>query len=258
MSFRVKNCLTFLGGAIVILAMASYLAWHNLSWVVQNRAFQYVYDQIGSGLNNFVPVTMHSSFGPFPLSSAEKKYLAEGAVTVLTSREAVALAAKRGLYKPLGVTIIANTPGDFAGLSAKGRQRLLLNTTRAAIKLKARIMIDCSSADLARLSKEGQISLSLMKKHQIIRAVIFDGGHHLPSLALNPDLIIAPVFSLSTGKTVITHGYVKDALPLSEVLNLSKKLGLTTTITTVPRWPTIAKTKIAMAKLVDCQLLNCG
>ncbi|MHB8171030.1 MAG: hypothetical protein ACYDG6_05750 [Thermincolia bacterium] len=252
----VKKFFFFLVLALGFAAFVGYLIWLNMSWVVQNQGFLYVYDRVGAGLNTFVPVTIRSSLGPLAISPRDKNHLTQGAVTVLTASEAVTMAAKRDYHRPRGILIIANTPGDFANLSYPMGSQLLLQATLAAVQLNATIMIDCSSADLARLSNQGQNSLALMKKHKIIRGVIFDGGHHLPALALNPDIIIAPIFPQRRGENIIAHGYVKDAIPLDQVLNLCHQLGLTSTVATVPRWPTVAKTKTAMAKLIIKAILN--
>jgi len=240
----------------IVIISVFYLAWQNLSWMVQNSLFQEGYDKLGAFLNSHVEVTIRSPFGTPLLTHNEKSQLIKGQIIVLNARQAINLAQKENNRKPQGILIIANTPGDFFGLDLNQRSELLLQTTLAAIKLNARIIIDCSSADLARMSSQGLASLSMVRKHKIIRVVIFDGGHHLPALALNPDLIIAPVAVKPTGEEMIIHGYVKDALPLKEVMGIANQLGLSTGIATVPRWGTVAKTRTTMAGLAVTSLLK--
>lgn len=102
------------------------------------------------------------------------------------------------------------------------------------------VLVECSGLDSWHSSPEGSQSLSRLRK-QAYRAVIFDGGHHLPTLGLAPDLIIVPVY-----KGYATHGYMRDGIKVSKLQQLLEKSQSPTVLVTVSRWR-LVKTESSLA-----------
>lgn len=104
------------------------------------------------------------------------------------------------------------------------------------------VIVECSAVDAWHTSSQGWIDLKEMHK-QVLRVVVFDGGHHIPTLALQPDLIIVP---LTSGYAA--HGYMDDAVALESLQRLAKRENLTCSIVAVPRWA-LVKTPDSMSRI---------
>ncbi|MBO8158669.1 hypothetical protein [Thermosyntropha sp.] len=91
-------------------------------------------------------------------------------------------------------------------------------------------LVECSAFDSFHTTSEGQILLKNMRD-KAYRVVIFDGGHHLPTLGMNPDIIIMPEI-----KGYTAHSYMHDAIKIKAVLALAEKADLKTVIAVAPRW----------------------
>ncbi|MGE5423209.1 MAG: hypothetical protein ACM3QW_08095, partial [Ignavibacteriales bacterium] len=104
------------------------------------------------------------------------------------------------------------------------------------------VMVECSAVDAWHTSSEGWTDLKEVHK-QVLRVVIFDGGHHIPTLALQPDLIIVP---LTSGYAA--HGYMDDAVALESLQKLATREKLTCSIVAVPRWA-LVKTPASMSRI---------
>lgn len=197
------------------------------------------------------------------LDPAERAAIRSGRVRFLDGREALRLmaaAAKRGrtdkgrpsrgrpalgrrgreflvilnipeVFRTSGGQAARGAPPGWEGLPPGGR---VLAVTQAAIRLGADLMVDCTAADLARLTPDGWRSVQLAKEEGIWRMVVFDGAHHLPSLAADPELLLVPVLAAG-GTPLIAHGYVRDALPLAALRSVLGALGLEPLLVTVPR-----------------------
>lgn len=199
------------------------------------------------------------------LTPAERKAIREGRVRFLDGLEACRLAARP---TPAGapadrqeVLVILNPPGVFrtrgrwsgggAGVSDGERVWAI---TEAAIKLKARLMVDCTNADLARLTPAGWRSVLRAKQAGLWRLVVFDGAHHLPALAADPELLLLPILR-SGREALIIHGYVRDALPLASLQRVLANTGLEPAILTIPRFSLPLKENLPL-RLVALQVLR--
>ncbi|HHW14680.1 MAG TPA: hypothetical protein GXX28_07075, partial [Firmicutes bacterium] len=136
------------------------------------------------------------------------------------------------------VLVVLNTPAVFrtaqeplGGKSDGERVRLI---TKAAIKLGARLMVDCTDADLARLTPAGWESIRAAKRAGLWRMVVFDGAHHLPALAADPEILLLPLLTAG-GQRLIIHGYVRDAVPLPALRRLLVRIGADPALLAIPR-----------------------
>ncbi|MGE5623660.1 MAG: hypothetical protein ACM3UP_01390, partial [Methanocella sp.] len=189
------------------------------------------------------------------LTPGERQAVLAGRVRFLDGNAAVRLAEARptgtstGERKPgrgrdgREVLVILNTPGVFrrgsdggprSGGGAVSDGQRVLAITRAAVRLGARLMVDCTDADLARLTPVGWESLLLAKRAHLWRLVVFDGAHHLPGLAADPEILLLPLLRTG-GMDLIVHGYVRDALPLAGLRQVMQSAERSPLLLTLPR-----------------------
>lgn len=172
------------------------------------------------------------------LTPGERASIRAGRVSFLDGRAAVRLAAayggqppRRGGRSRRELLVVLNTPAVFRSGPDGPR---VLDVTRAAVALGARLMVDCTDADLARLTAPGWESLLLAKRAGLWRLVVFDGAHHLPGLAADPELLLLPLLSAG-GVSLIVHGYVRDALSLAGLRQVMRSAGRSPVLLTLPR-----------------------
>lgn len=170
------------------------------------------------------------------LTPAERGAIRDGRVRFLDGRVALRLADRLGKARPADpgrdpreVLVILNPPAARAGSGER-----VLAITRAAVVLGARLMVDCTDADLARLTPEGRQSVLLAKRAGLWRMVVFDGAHHLPALASDPEILLLPVLTAGREPLVI-HAFVRDALPLALLRRTLAAAGLEPLLLTLPR-----------------------
>lgn len=102
-------------------------------------------------------------------------------------------------------------------------------------------LVECSAFDSFHTTSYGQV-LAADMYNQAYRIVIFDGGHHLPTLGMSPDIIIMPEL-----RGYAAHSYMRDAIKVETVVGLAKETGLKTVIVSVPRWA-LVKDEITLEK----------
>lgn len=92
------------------------------------------------------------------------------------------------------------------------------------------VIVECSAADTWHTSPEGRSYLERLRS-RAYRVVIFDGGHHLPTLGMAPDIIVVPELA---GYAV--HSYMADGMKLAKLRELIAETGSSTMLVSVPRW----------------------
>ena len=111
-------------------------------------------------------------------------------------------------------------------------------------------IIECSELDTWHSTPTGLQYLEEMRP-RAYRAIIFDGGHHLPSLGLSPDIIIIPRLA---GYAV--HSYTLDGVKIATIEKLAHECGIPSVIVTVPRMA-LVKNEIAMGNITSRILNSC-
>lgn len=91
-------------------------------------------------------------------------------------------------------------------------------------------LVECSAFDRWHTTEEGLLYLTRMKG-KTCRVVVFDGGHHLPTLGLEPDILIIPRL-----RGYAAHSYMKDGMKVEKIMALAREAGIPTVIAAVPRW----------------------
>ncbi len=108
------------------------------------------------------------------------------------------------------------------------------------IDKKVKIVIESSGMDAWHSTAEGLTGLETLTS-EALRVVIFDGGHHLPTLGLMPDLLIVPVtFGYAA------HGHTRDAMKIEGLLKILEREEIDCPVVAVPRWG-LVKTSACMS-----------
>jgi len=104
-------------------------------------------------------------------------------------------------------------------------------------------VIQCSGMDCWHTSQEGRIYLHKIYNRGY-RVVVFDGGHHLPTLGLRPDIILVPQMS-----GYLVHSYMKDGMRINKLLQIAQEICSPSVIAVIPRWA-LVKQKDALTGAV--------
>jgi hypothetical protein len=226
---------------------------HNDSKVISSPVFQIVYDRINfllwsfydtervllaNGLDRIMPLQKK-------LSPSEIEKLRKGEYRFLSAGEVLSYDENDDNCEEL--KILVNTPADYEGKNKKEKMEYLTKVLEKADKIGIKIIIDSSVADIERLQNKAYTK-TMETKNRVIRLVIFDGGHHLASLGLEPDLIILPVFSVKRGNYVC-HGYLRDAIELKTILGILENCTDNTIAVCISRLSPSVKTKSTMGKV---------
>ncbi|HPF43066.1 MAG TPA: hypothetical protein PKV15_00050 [Syntrophomonadaceae bacterium] len=91
-------------------------------------------------------------------------------------------------------------------------------------------IVQCSAMDSWHTSETGKAYLMKMYPRGY-RIVVFDGGHHLPTLGLAPDILVVPQMC---GYAV--HSYMQDGMQIKKLKELAADLELSCVIAVLPRW----------------------
>ncbi len=105
----------------------------------------------------------------------------------------------------------------------------------------AQAIVECSGLDTWHSSAAGLRYLTRINR-KAYRVVIFDGGHHLPTLGMNPDIIIIPEF-----RGYAAHGYMQDGIKVAAVLDMLKASHMPAVVATVPRFR-LVKTEDSLSR----------
>jgi len=251
---------------LFLFSLFSLLLLQNPKFIVQSTWYQKGYDYLGYQIMShqhslkLLPEQdrrVHVFLQNY-LTAIDLAKLKAERVKVVTATEAITLAAKEPVEIDDNFLIIVNTPYDYQGKTMAQQLKLLAESTAAAEKLGAKLVIDSSTPDQLRATKQGYAGVLALKEAGIMRMVIFDGGHHLPTLALNPELAVMPVTKAQDGQTYINHPYLRDAISQAAVTEIVRDIKTDTILFEIPRLRAIVKPKSAMGEVARQALLQIG
>ncbi|NLB18084.1 MAG: hypothetical protein GX825_04980 [Syntrophomonadaceae bacterium] len=110
------------------------------------------------------------------------------------------------------------------------------------VERRVSLVVESSGIDAWHTTSEGHEGLKQLTA-QTLRTVIFDGGHHLPTLGLQPDLIIVPVT-----QGYAAHAYMRDAVKVEKLLTLMEQENINCPVAAVARWG-LVKTPSSMTQI---------
>lgn len=98
-------------------------------------------------------------------------------------------------------------------------------------------VIECSGLDAWHTTDLGKSYLHKLRD-KAYRVVIMDGGHHLPTLGLDPDIIIVPA---AAGYAV--HAAALDGLAWENIIKIAREADTQAVIAVVPRYALVKNEK---------------
>ncbi len=189
------------------------------------------------------------------LTYPKLKLLDEGKIKVLTATEI----ANKTYEKPLDtkdcfiVAII--DPADVEGKAYKERRRVIQAVDDLAVKGKINAIVEATASDIARANPWGLKETGRLRGAGVIRCVIFDGGHHIGTLPLKPDILLIPTIYYK-GKPSASHWYTRDTVPLHKLEDALKSEAINSVIARFPRDGLPVKNPNGMAGLVRQSLID--
>ncbi|MBS3908141.1 MAG: hypothetical protein KGZ93_00685 [Actinobacteria bacterium] len=182
---------------------------------------------------------------PTSLSPAKLTALINDDITVVSSSNLASLERPR---KAGGFVIATIEPLDLVGKSGAARRRLIEAIDAAAAAGKVDAIVEATASDTLRGGKWGERAVKRLRAAGVIRCVIFDGAHHVGSLALAPDILIVPVTN-HAGETYAAHWFTRDAVPLKLLEEVLRDNNIDSTIARFPRAGIPIKNRNGMARL---------
>lgn len=111
-----------------------------------------------------------------------------------------------------------------------------LQSARNALILGGAI-VECSGMDAWHTTAAGRDYLIKLRKNTY-RVVVMDGGHHLPTLGLSPDIILIPA---AAGYAV--HAVALDGIKVEQIIKIARDIKSDAVIAVIPRWALVKNQK---------------
>jgi hypothetical protein len=111
-----------------------------------------------------------------------------------------------------------------------------LQAAQEALKQGGAI-VECSGMDAWHTTAVGRDYLIKLRPNNY-RVVVMDGGHHLPTLGLNPDIILVPA---AAGYAV--HAATIDGIKVEQITKIAREVDADSVIAVIPRWALVKNQK---------------
>ncbi|MDP2210528.1 MAG: hypothetical protein Q8J63_02165 [Candidatus Aquicultor sp.] len=179
------------------------------------------------------------------LPPAKLSALENGKIAIVSSPN---LASLEQPQKADSFVIATIEPLDLVGKSRAAQRELVEAIDDAATAGKIDAIVEATASDALRAGEWGRRSVIRLRAAGVIRCVIFDGAHHVGSLALAPDILIIPVTN-HAGETYPAHWFTRDAVPLKLLEEALRDNNIESTIARFPRAGIPIKNRNGMAWL---------
>ncbi len=133
-------------------------------------------------------------------------------------------------------------PGTFAVVAVTPDASGYSQVIDDCLAKDVNMVVESSGMDAWHTTEDGLTGLKNLTS-KALRVVIFDGGHHLPTLGLKPDLLIVPVT-----RGYVAHGHTRDAMKIEELLTILRREEIGCPVVAVPRWG-LVKTPASMNRI---------
>jgi hypothetical protein len=179
------------------------------------------------------------------LSPAKVAALQNDKIAIVSSSN---LASLEQPQKADSFIIATIEPLDLVGKRRAAQRELIEAIDDAAVAGKIDAIVEATASDALRAGKWGERAVIRLRATGVIRCVIFDGAHHVGSLALAPDIMIIPVTN-HAGETYAAHWFTRDAVPLKLLEEVLRDNNIDSTIAQFPRAGVPIKNRNGMAWL---------
>ncbi|MHB0976372.1 MAG: hypothetical protein ACYC1U_04155 [Candidatus Aquicultorales bacterium] len=156
--------------------------------------------------------------------------------------------------RPRGFLFVSVLPRDFVD-PVDDKFARLRDITVKAIDLKADVIIDASIGDHLHTYPVGLQLAKKLHSKGIKRFVIFDGGHHVAGLPLEPEALLVPVTKWQ-GDLYLDHAFTRDAIKIKDLRRVMKTEDIQSYVALFPRLGMTIKTPSGMAGLARQALLT--
>lgn len=140
------------------------------------------------------------------------------------------------VYNP-GLRMLAETPGKIriqAVIPAEHND--YIRSAQSMLK-RGGAIVECSGMDAWHTTASGRDYLIKLRKNSY-RVVVMDGGHHLPTMGLAPDIILVPA---AAGYAV--HTVTLDGIKVNQIIKIARSLKSDSVIAVTPRWALVKNQK---------------
>jgi hypothetical protein len=144
--------------------------------------------------------------------------------------------------------IVTIEPLDLIGKGTAEQRRIIEGVDNLAILGKIDAIVEATASDALRAGEWGKRGTIRLRAAGVIRCVLFDGGHHIDSLPLAPDILIVPVTEYK-GEAHAAHWFTRDAVPLRVLTRTLRDSGIESAIALFPRAGIPVKNRDGMAWL---------
>lgn len=134
-----------------------------------------------------------------------------------------------------GLRSVSSTPDAAIQAVIPDRRRDYEKRLQDELSLAPLAIVECSALDAWHTTLAGQRMLKIMRP-TTYRVVVFDGGHHLPTLGLEPDILLVPAL-----RGVAVHSYMRDGMEVSVLQTLLEELQSPAVAVAVPRWALVKR-----------------
>lgn len=176
--------------------------------------------------------------------------LKRGEYVAVTGHQLVGLKSR-----PPDFFIVTVVPEDLMGIDLDEQFFLMRKFTDAAIRLKADVIVDASIGDHLHTYPAGLEMAEELRANNIRRLVVFDGGHHIAGLPLEPDALLVPVTDWRNER-FLDHAFTRDAVRISTLQSVMSREGIDSYIALFPRLGIAVKNPSAMAGLAKQAILS--
>jgi hypothetical protein len=152
-------------------------------------------------------------------------------------------------------TIATIEPLDLMGKSEEEQRRIITAVDDLAVRKRIDAIVEATTSDLIRSSNWGMGEVQRLRDAGVVRCVIFDGGHHVGSLQLKPDILLVPI-TYYDGEPYAGHWFTRDAVSIVKLKRALNRAGIDSMIAQFPRFGIPIKNRDGMAKIAAQAILR--
>lgn len=205
---------------------------------------------------NIVSIPNGQILGPVAnLASPKRRALESGKVWVITATEIAGKTYKNPPNFKDYYVVATIEPVDLQQKSPKERRKIIQAVDNFAIEEKIDAIVEATSADTARANSWGMREAEKLREAGVIRCVMFDGGHHVATLPLEPDILLVST-TYYKGKPYASHWFTRDSVPTWKLRGVLNSEAISSVIAEFPRNGLPIKNPGAMANLAAQAILN--
>lgn len=169
--------------------------------------------------------------------------LQKGDIEIISTLDAPRI---NGGGSPFRFTIAVIEPLDLVGKSREEQRRIVETVDDLAVRKRIDAIVEATASDTLRTGSWGTNGAQRLHDAGVIRCVIFDGGHHIGSLKLAPDILLVPV-TCNKGEQFASHWFTRDIVSIQKLQSVLQENEMGSIIVQFPRSGIPIKNRDGMA-----------